>query len=107
MTINRLPVVPLVAAGAVLAALLWKKVSDAKGNQGWVGYMAEQTGAAVVDAVDGALTGVAYGVGDRLGVPRTEKSRGEAAWDNGNYFEASLYLPAGDYLGRVWHKTWD
>lgn len=108
MNINRLPVVPLVAAGAVLAALAYRQISAGKRNdQSWVGYMAEQTGAAVVDAVDGALSGAVYAVGDKVGIPRTEKSRGELAWERGDYLEASFYLPAGDFLSKVWHNGSD
>ena len=104
MNSNRVPMVPLIAGGAVVAALIWKKLSAGKAdNQSWVGYMAEQTGAAVVDAVDGVLSGAVYAVGDKVGVPRTEKSRGELAWERGDYLEASFYLPAGDFLSKVWH----
>lgn len=63
---------------------------------------AADIGGAAVQAVDGLVGGVVTGVGDLLGIPRTNKTAGQAAWDGGNYYEASKLLPAGDFLGNVW-----
>lgn len=108
MNAGRVPLVPLIAGGAVIAALIWRKVADAKGpSQSWVGYMAEQTGAAVVDAVDGVLSGAVYAVGDKVGVPRTDAERGREELAAGNYWDASFHLPAGDFINGVWKKWTD
>lgn len=41
------------------------------------------------------------GLGDLLGVPRTDVAAGEAAWSRGDYLEASTKLPAADFVGHV------
>lgn len=63
---------------------------------------AADIGGAAVKAADGLIGGVINGIGDLVGLPRTNKSAGQAAWDGGNYLEASRLLPASDFLGNVW-----
>lgn len=65
--------------------------------------------AAAQDAVAGAISGigslaggvgggVVLGVGDLLGVPRTNESRCEMAKRLGNSWDASKYCDAGDFI---------
>lgn len=100
---------PLAAGAAVLAALAYRKLKDnaPKNDQSWVGYLAEQTGAAVVDAVDGVLSGGVYAVGDKVGIPRTDADRGREALANGNYWEASFLLPAGDFISGTYNRIFN
>lgn len=83
----------LLIAGGILAGALV------------IAYVARKgiTGAAAdaVGAVADAGAGVVLGVGDVLGVPRTEVTRCEAAKAAGNLWEVSLYCPASDYLAEV------
>lgn len=90
-----LPSVPvMVAAGLVgLVAL----VVASRG--------ARETGAAiggaVVDLADGALSGVVLGVGDAIGIPRTEPTKCEAAKASGSLWEVSFACPAADYFRQI------
>jgi len=90
----------LIAAGAVLAALL-------VASRGGVGAFAKDAAGAAVDMVDGVISGTVEGIGEKIGIPKTEVSRGQAAWERGDYWEASFYLPAGDFISNVWHKVTD
>lgn len=100
----------LIAAGAVLAAFAVSRMATKSDGSSWAGYLAEQTGAAVVDSVDGVLSGAVYGVGGRLGLPDTRQKtvieQGRADLEAGNYWEASKNLPAGEFIGGVWSKIW-
>jgi hypothetical protein len=93
---NVRPEILLIAGGAVLAALL-----IAGKNAGAVG---EGIGAAAVDMADGVISGTVFAVGDKLGIERTDAQMGEAALSNGNYWEASFLLPAGDFIAGSWRR---
>lgn len=85
-----------IAGGVALLAFVMSRGAQ---NAGAIG---ESLGGAAVNLVDGVLTGAVVSTGEIFGIPKTEKSRGDTAWDNGEYFEASLYLPAPDFIGKVW-----
>lgn len=78
---------------------------------GYVGWRAYR-GAGAIDIgeaaswiagkADDAISGAVVAVGKVVGVPETDAERGERAWASGDYFDASLYLPAGDFAGHVW-----
>lgn len=89
-------IVVLVAGGA-LAAYFATKVA----KQGLAGA-ASDLGTAAVNAVGGLFTGGVLGIGDAVGLPRTNASAGQTAWNNGNYLEASKLLPAAAFIGNVW-----
>lgn len=92
-----------VAGAAVLAAFVYSRMGRPAGGQSWVGYMAEQTGAAVVDSVDGVLSGVAYGVGDRIGLERTNETECERAIREGRTWDASFACPAGTFIKSLFN----
>lgn len=50
----------------------------------------------------GLFNGAVLGIGDAVGLPRTNLTAGQQAWQQGNYLEASKLMPAGDFLGAVW-----
>lgn len=85
----------LIAGGLVLAAVVMSRA-------GSVSDAGRAVGGVVVDMVNGVVSGTVEAVGEKVGIPRTEKTRGQAAWDRGDYWEASFYLPAGDFLGNIW-----
>ncbi len=86
----------LAAAAVVLIAWRGPKVAG------------QEIGGAVVDMADGVVSGVAFGVGERIGLPDTRKpevvSQGAAELAAGDYWNASFHLPAGDFISGVWNK---
>lgn len=56
-------------------------------------------GAAVVDGA----SGVVLGVGDAVGVPRTDMTECERAKAEGRTWDASFACPAKDFLSYVFH----
>jgi hypothetical protein len=91
--------VVLLAVGAIaLAALAWyakKKITDAGG----IGNAA----AAVVTAtIDNGAQAVAYGVGDAIGIPRTNAEKCAAAQAAGDLWTASFQCKAASFLGGFW-----
>lgn len=85
----------IVAGVAVLALglFVWRK--------GGVSNAAQAIGAGAVDAVQGAASGVVYGIGDAVGVPRTSESACAAALREGRTWDASFACPAGDFVGSL------
>lgn len=46
--------------------------------------------------------GVPLGVGDAIGIPRTDKTQCQKDLDAGHWWDASFSCPAGTYIGGVW-----
>lgn len=59
---------------------------------------------AVVDTVTKPAAGVVLGVGDAVGVPRTNETECEKAKREGRTLDASFACPAGDFLGYAWNR---
>jgi len=59
-------------------------------------------GEAAGEAIVGAGTGLVYGVGDAIGVPRTNETECERAKREGRSWDASFACPAGDFLSYLW-----
>jgi hypothetical protein len=100
----------MVAAGigvGLLALVLVRRMTASSG-----GSVAQGLGQALVETVTDTAAGVVVGVGEVVGIPQTDKSKGLAAIDRfeaakaaGDYweqaraaFDVSFYLPASDYL---------
>jgi len=82
----------LIAAGAVAAlAYIVKK-------NGGVGGVAAGAASALVGAVGDAASGVVLGIGDALGVPRTDMTECERAIAEGRTLDASFACPASTFL---------
>lgn len=96
MMTKNLPNLYLVAALAAVAALAW---TMQKGNAEKLG---EAAGGAVVDMSTGLLAGAALGVGDALGVPRTDATECARAKAAGRTWQAGLKCPAGEFLSYLW-----
>lgn len=84
----------LVAAGGVGLVLV---LLDKRANF-------QNAGAAVGSAVVDAGAGVVLGIGDAVGIPRTNVSQGQAELAAGDYWNASFHLPAGDFISGVWNR---
>jgi hypothetical protein len=95
------------ALGAIVVggvALWWLTGKDANGKPR-AQSLGEAAGTAVVDAAEGAATGVVLGVGDAVGVPRTDTDACQAALAAGDYWEASFKCPAGTFLSASYDKV--
>lgn len=55
-------------------------------------------------AVDGAASGVVLGVGDALGVPRTNRQLCQIAIDSDNWLDASKYCTLSELF--AWEKSY-
>lgn len=86
----------MIAGGAVLAALLW---AASKGAQG----VGASIGGAVVDVVDGAISGAVVGTGTLVGIPATDITECERAKAEGRTWDASFACPAKDFISYLWN----
>lgn len=90
----------LAVAAIVIAYYLKKKV------EGAAAAVADQV-AEVWDvastAADNAVSKPVLGIGDALGVPRTNMTECERAKLDGRTWDASFACPAGDFLGYVFN----
>lgn len=82
-------------AGALGVALYIIKKG---GIQGAVTGASAAVVSAAGDVVSGAATGAVLGVGDILGIPRTNETACAKAKRLGNNYEASKYCTASDFL---------
>lgn len=80
-------------AGVAIIAATWVTK-----NAGEVGA---SIGGAAVDAVDGVLNGTVTGIGEMIGVDKTNKTECEKAKADGRTWDASFACPAGDFLKYV------
>lgn len=71
-------------------------------KKGGIAPAAQAAVAAVVgtagNAATGAASGVVLGIGDVIGIPRTDETLCEQAKRMGKNFDASKYCTAGNYL---------
>lgn len=65
---------------------------------------AKAAGAAAASAIDWSYQQVGYGVGDAIGVPRTNETECEKAKREGRTLDASFACPAGDFLSYAWNS---
>ena len=70
-------------------------------QKGISGSVSDLAGAAI-DAAGEVFSGAVLGIGDAVGLPRTNSQAGADAWARGDYMEASKLLPAGEFIGAVW-----
>ena len=93
---TRITTVYLIAGGAVVAALLWAASRGAKETGAAIG-------SAAVDLVDGAVSGAVIGIGQAVGVPKTNLTECEKAKADGRTWDASFACPAGDFIKYLWN----
>ncbi len=104
----RAPSVPAGAGLLLLAALaggaLWYMTRP--GNAGALGQsLGLSLGTAAVDLVDGAASGVVYGIGDAVGIPRTDETACQKAMREGRTLDASFACPALTFGGHAADAT--
>jgi hypothetical protein len=90
--------------GAGVAALVLLVLVKKKGAAADAGAA---VGAAAVDLAGGAVAGVAEGIGDQIGVPRTDMTECERAKAEGRKLDASFACPAGDFISYTWDQIFN
>jgi len=86
----------MLIAGALVAVALG--VLLLKKN---IGDLAVDVGAGAAEAVLNTGAGVAIGIGDAIGIPRTNETECEKALSEGRTWDASFACPAGTFI-----KSW-
>jgi len=93
----------LIAGGVVLAGVaFYLKGKFAGGTGGFFQTVGEGVGGAAVDLAGGVLAGVSYGVGDAVGLPRTNLTQCQQDLAAGNKWDASFSCSAGDFIKSFW-----
>lgn len=90
----KVPSVYLLAGGAVLVAVLYVSTRP----KGWASDMAWTAGGTAVDVADGLIGGVVNGLGDLVGLERTNMTACERALAEGRTWDASFACPAGTFI---------
>lgn len=87
-----------IAALVVGSLVLKKKIDDAGGFGGLAQDVAVGAVDTAVEVVNGAASGVVLGIGDQVGIPRTELNACELAIKEGRTWDASFACPAGRFI---------
>lgn len=98
MVTNDMKMAGVAAAALVVAGLVVKKKID---DAGGLGQLAQDAAAGAVNVAGEAASGVVLGVGDVIGVPRTEMNECEKAIAEGRTWDASFACPAGRFLSYL------
>lgn len=91
------PVVLLVALAAVAGAIFYAGRNPAD--------IGKTVAGAAVDMATGVLVGSVETIGEQIGIPKTDISKGQAELEAGDYWNASFDLPAADFLSGIWSKV--
>ena len=92
----------LLAGGGVASSLAFFYLYGRSKNDGGGGFFQDigvGAGSAVVDVVDGVVSGGAIAIGDKLGIPKTNKTECEKALAEGRTWDASFACPASTFIG--------
>lgn len=84
-----------VLAAAVVGIAIWAKGTKEVGLA---------VGGAAVDMADGIVTGTVLGIGDAIGIPRTDLKECEKAKAEGRTWDAFFACPAGNFTKYWWNK---
>ncbi len=85
-------------AGLILAVIVAKKMGAIPS----VPEIAYTAGGAVVDAVDGVISGAVVGTGKIFGIPETSRTQCQRDIAAGNMWDASFSCPAKEFLQAAW-----
>jgi malic enzyme len=88
------------AGAAALALFILLKKKGAAADVGTA--VAEAVGEFAWGVTDGAVSTVTYGIGDAIGLPRTDETECEKAKREGRTWDASFACPAGNFLSYLW-----
>lgn len=101
-----LNLVPL-ALLALVGLVVWSRVRPGAGGGGVVQEVAATVANAAAGAVGNVASGAVLGVGDAVGVPRTNETACAAALREGRLWDASFACPASDFLAGAWRTVAD
>lgn len=91
----------LVGAGlAAIALYFFVKKKSAVADVGHA--LGSAAGEFIWGVTDGAVSEVVYGIGDAIGVPRTDETECQKAIREGRTWDASFACPAVDFLKYAW-----
>ncbi len=92
----------ILAAGVAVAAAgawwIWRR----GGLGAVVSDTASAAAGAVVDLADNVIGGTVTGIGQAVGIPKTNMNECERAKAEGRTWDASFACPAGDFIKYVW-----
>jgi len=91
----------MIAGAAVAAVLLVLWVKKKGGLANAAAGAGEGIGNAAVQFGGGVVSGVALGIGDAIGVPRTNMTKCEQAMAEGRTLDASFDCPAGTFISYL------
>lgn len=97
MKLQSIPLQWLLGIAAVAAVGLYVLARARPGES-----IATSIGAAAGSAVAEVGAGAVLGVGDVLGVPRTDETECQKALREGRLWDASFACPAGTFIGGAW-----
>lgn len=86
------------------AALVGVYLLSTKAGQELVAKVTASAAGVAVDAVDGAASGVVLGIGDVVGVPRTNRQLCQIAINSGNYLDATKYCTLSELF--AWQESY-
>jgi hypothetical protein len=87
----------MVGAAAVGVVLLGLYIA----KKGVAGAAADVVGVAA-----DAAGGIVQGIGEVIGIPRTDEQECEKALREGRMWDASFACPAGTFIGGAWERLW-
>lgn len=88
-----------VAAASLLGVYLYGKTKTNSG--GFFQTVGTGAGSAVIDLADGIVSGGAIAIGEKIGIPKTNKTECEKALEEGRMWDASFACPAGTFI-KAW-----
>ena len=92
----------MIAGGVAVAGLAFFYLYGKGRNDSGGGFFQDigaGAGSAVVDVVDGVISGGAIAIGDKIGIPKTNLTECERALAEGRTWDASFACPAGKFIG--------
>lgn len=91
---------------ALVGLVIWSRVRPGAG-----GGIVQEVAATVTEAAAGAVgsvaSGAVLGVGDAVGLPRTDQTECQKALAEGRMWDASFACPAKDFLAATWRTVAD
>lgn len=92
---------------ALVGLVVWSRIRPGAGGGGVVQEVAATVASAAAGAVGDAASGAVLGVGDALGVPRTNEADCAKALREGRMWDASFACPAADFIKGAWRTVAD
>lgn len=92
---------------ALLGLVVWSRIRPGAGGGGVVQEVVATVAEAAAGAVGDAASGAVLGIGDAIGVPRTDEQECAAALREGRMWDASFACPASDFIAGAWRSVAD